>query len=435
MCSKNSTISRKRQYTLTYLLVRFECYAQRTEKSRSIIHRKKSHTLWWSVSHFVIHSSYKVQKFVGTVSSIFSTEYSLLDHRKYSCLDVSKHAWHRPHRDYSFAQTQRSVSVSCRYSCIPESDNVTTILTTHFARWSSKTPLGAFSTVDIDVGETSSTKENHSRHGFHRVGAVWKTGTCNCRIQSNQTRTTVLSSITLLRWYYQRLHHGRTSLRQHVYINWNDSSSRSLVCKNSTNNKTRFYPCRQRVFRSRDYREDRRTSWVHVYHCSKTHQPNQEKTLVAAISQPNTRNRNSRILLSTSQVEKEIPIYCYTTTTTGRPNRTTLAVFFQQIQLPGYGDEHGTEADKHLAFLQRSCWGGAYYQRTQERLSVSQNSDKTFCSERIVFSYPVIFVQSCELVQTVMFAPRISNNDAQFVTRKTFTDSGRTCAFRQSACT
>lgn len=159
ICNKSNTISEICQKNITNLLVRFNSDAQRSEKSRSYVHGKQSHGLQWNITHYLVHTSHASHKHVEQVAYFSSTQQSLYNHRKYACADVSEHAWYRSHRNNSAAQTQWCLSVSCRNPCIPESDNVSTILTTHFTRWNSETPIGTITVVNTDVREASSRKE------------------------------------------------------------------------------------------------------------------------------------------------------------------------------------------------------------------------------------------------------------------------------------
>jgi hypothetical protein len=382
----------KWQNISSYLLGRFNPRASSTSKPQNIVHREKSHTLRWSVSSFFISPTTTVQKFVGAVSTVTSTQQSLFNRREYSCFDVSEHARHWSNRNYSLAQTQWSFSLSRRYTSISKSYDATTILTTHFTRWISQTAFSAITTLETHVRQALPCPENYFRYGFYRSDSLWEAGTCHHRLQSNQTWASVLSPSVVFRWYHQRLHSRRTAIRQHLYIERDNISSRSIICQDTDDCKTRFYPRRQRVFRSRDHRKDRRTSWGALYHCGKINQPDQETALFVALPYANTWNPNGRVSLSTKQLEEAIPVYCDSTSNTGGSNRTTHTVFFRQVQLPSDGNKHETHADQHLAFLQWSRWSGAYYQRTQKRLSISKDTDKTFFIERIVFSHPFVFV-------------------------------------------
>ena len=423
MCSKSDTIPHNSLYTQTYLLVRFGCYGQRTQKSQNIVHGKEPHTLWRCVSHFSISPSTSTEKYSESISSFLPAQQPLLDHREHSCFAISEHARHWPHRDNSLAQTQWSISVSCRYTSISQPYNTTTILATYFARGISQIPFSTIATPETDVRQASHSEENYSRYGFDRSGSVWETGTCYHRLQSDQTWTSVISSSALFRWYNQRLHSRRVALRQHLYIEWNDISSRGIICKDTAFSKTCFYPRRQRVFRSRDYRKDRSTSRISLYHCGKIDQPDQETALFIALPYSSIWNPNGRVSLSTNWLEETIPIYRYSTTNIRRTNRSDYTVFCRQIQLPSDGNEYGTQTSQHLAFLQRSRWSRTYYQRTKERLSHSKDSDQAFCIKRIIFSHSLIFLQPGKLVQTIMFTSRISNNDARLVTCSPFTYS------------
>ena len=163
MCSKNNTISRNSQKNVTYLLVRFDSDAPRAEKSQNIVHRKKSHTLRWSISHFFVSSTIASEKYPLQIINGHSAKQPLLDYRKYSCVDVSEYARYWSHRDYSFAQTQWSVSLSCRHTSISKSYDTTTILTTHFSGWLSQTSFRAIAVLETHVTKASSSKESDAR--------------------------------------------------------------------------------------------------------------------------------------------------------------------------------------------------------------------------------------------------------------------------------
>ena len=162
MCSKSDTIVEKSQYTQTYLLVRFNPHAQRTEESRNIFHGEESDTLRWSVSSFFVSSSFAIQKFIGANSSTSSTQQSLFDCRKYSCFTVSEHARHRSHRDNSFAEAQWSVSLSCGHSSLSQSNNLAKVLSATLRTRHCTSALASRAVVEEDVRETASTKENDS---------------------------------------------------------------------------------------------------------------------------------------------------------------------------------------------------------------------------------------------------------------------------------
>lgn len=341
----------KWQNISSYLLGRFNPRASSTSKPQNIVHREKSHALRWSVPSFFVSPTTTVQKFVGAVSSVTSTQQSLFNRREYSCFDVSKHARDRSTRNNSLAQAQWSVSLSCRYTGISKSYDATTILAAHFASRIGQTPFSAIAALETHVREASPREENHSRHGFDRSCSLWETGTCHHRLQSDQTRASVLSPSSVFRWYHQRLHSCRTAIRQHLYIERNNRSSRRVVCKDTADGKTRFYPRRQRVLRSQNYRKDRTASWSSLYHRGKINKPGQETAFFSAVSHCDTRDRNSRVSISTNGLEEAVPVYRYSTSDTGGSNRTTHAVFCRHIQLPSDSDKYGAEADQHLAFL------------------------------------------------------------------------------------
>ncbi len=398
MHCKNSIILHKCQKDSTYLLVRFILDAPRAQKSPHFLHWKKYYARWWSISCFSIPSPHKIQELVVQYLFPTSAQQSLYHRRKCSCLDLSRHARHRSHRNNSSPQTQWSVSLSGRPSSISRPNNTTQIFNTTLRDRPFSIAFSSFSIIEDNVTEASFTQENDSRYGLNCFDSLWKTGAGSCRIQSDQTWTSIISSALMLRRHRQRLYPCGTSSRQRVYISRNDRLARCIICQNTTDRKTCFYPCRQRVLRSRDYREYRVRAFAHVCHCGKTNQSDQETAFISTVSQSNARDPDSRSFLSTQQLETTLPVCYHSTTDTRRSDRTTFSVFYGQIQLPSHCDQYETQASQYLALLQWPCCDRAYYQRTQKRLSVSKDSNKTFCSERIIFSHPLVFIQSCELV-------------------------------------
>ena len=295
MHNKNSIISQESQKYSTYLLVRFITDAPRTQKSRYFVHREKSYTFRWSISYFSLPSLHQVQDCVIQVAFLDPTQQSLLNYRKHFGCDVSEYARDWSYRNDRSSQTQRSVSISCWSSCISGSNYSTTILATPFTRWSNEASLCTFTIFKDDVTEASSSQEHDSRYGLHRSDSLWKTGACSCWIQSDQTWTSVISSALMLRWHHQRLYSWRTPSRQRVYISRNDQLTRRILCQNTTNRKTCFYPRRQRVLRSQDCRKNRNRAFAHVCHRRKINCSYQETAFISSVSQPNTGDRNSRI--------------------------------------------------------------------------------------------------------------------------------------------
>jgi hypothetical protein len=90
-----------------------------------------------------------------------------------------------------------------------------------------------------------------------------------------------------------------------------------------------------------------------------------------------------------------------------------LTLFFNgQVQLPGRGDKHETDPSQYVEVLQWPSRGGTDYQRTQGKLSVRKNPNKTFLSQRGLFPYPLIFLQSHQLVQTALPPNGVPKYDA-----------------------
>ena len=91
---------------------------------------------------------------------------------------------------------------------------------------------------------------------------------------------------------------------------------------------------------------------------------------------------------------------------------TTHPLFNGQVQLSGCCDKYETDPSQYVEVLQWPSCCGTDYQRTQGELSVRKNPNKTFFSQRGLFSYTFIFLQSHQLVQTALPANGVSKYDA-----------------------
>lgn len=87
-----------------------------------------------------------------------------------------------------------------------------------------------------------------------------------------------------------------------------------------------------------------------------------------------------------------------------RPYGTTHPLFNGQVQRPSYYDQYETDSFQYLEVLQ---WSSRC--RTQRGLSFRKNPHETFCSQRSLFSYSLIFLQSHQLFKRLSLPKEFQN--------------------------
>jgi Transposase DDE domain group 1 len=155
-----------------------------------------------------------------------------------------------------------------------------------------------------------------------------------------------------------------------------------------------------------EYLESRRALFVIVARLTKP------ITLDPAIPQLCKRLTDFGVYLSTNGMGKGIPFYSDQTPHPRRPSGTASPFLHGQVLLPGPRNQYETYSPQCMEVLQWSSLRRVDYQRTEGGLSVSENPNETFLSQRILFPHPFICLQSHKLVQTTVFTPGVPKYDA-----------------------
>ena len=397
---------------LTYFLIRL-IYHRETQSKRfkNSFYGQQSDSLWWLVSAPEIFSEDQPSHSSQSSSSPFPEKQSVQYCGGNLSASLSYHLRSRTDRDFSSPQTQWCVSISDGAADISESDHVTTFPFAHGARSSASLKKIPRQDAFADESKTFFTQKGHFRFGLNSSHFVWKTRTCDHRLQSPEERPTLLPSFTLLQRDHKRfLAWGITAWR-YAYGERSFRASEDLFPKASLIGQNQDYQGRQRFLRPQDCRISgvREGSF-----CARgqSHTTHEKETAIPHLQDLHIWDRDIGVYLSTDQMEKDISFYRHPAANSRRTFRATQSFFDGQIQLPSYRDELKNQSIKRLEILQCSGSRRADYQRTQSGLSVSKDSDQTLCGQRDLFSSSAICLQSGQLVQTPLLAKGISENVA-----------------------
>ena len=221
----------------------------------------------------------------------------------------------------------------------------------------------------------------------------------------------ILPSASVLQRYDQRLLAWRAPSRQCTYSSRDHRSFGCILCQSAAIREKRFYPRRQRVFRSQDHRISGIEEGF-LCHRGKTHKAYQEKALRSVLPGACIRYRDCRVHVSRQGGTQRVSVHRDPSTHPGRPNGSAYPFLNGQVQLSGHCDQYQINAHAPLAVLQWTGLSRAAYQRTQRRLSVGENSDETLRGQRSIFPHSPVFIQPDQLVQAVVSAAGVSEYDA-----------------------
>ena len=223
--------------------------------------------------------------------------------------------------------------------------------------------------------------------------------------------SSLLSSASLFQWNHQRFLAWGTPPWRYPHRYWDRRTTEGSLCQTASLCKDRNYPSRQGFLRSRDHRISgiQESSFCH---CGQTYRSGQERNHNLILSDPFLWSGDRGIYVSTHQVEKEISLCGGQASHPRRPYGTTHPLLNGQVQLSGYCDQHETDPSPYLEILQWPSRCRTDYQRTQRGLSFRKNPDKIFCSQRGLFPYPLILLQSHQLVQAIESAEGVPKHDS-----------------------
>jgi len=242
----------------------------------------------------------------------------------------------------------------------------------------------------------------------------------NLQITFSGQRLTHFGGLYLLQKYYQKIN-LRSLLSQ--YIRFSQRNNRYTIAEEilaliypilfptTSLSKKCHYPSRQGLLRPQDcgifgIQESP------FRHCCQTHKAYKEKIFNSILQEIFIRYRDCRVYVSTNRVEKGISFCGNKASYSRRPHRAAYPFLHWQIQLPDYCNKYEAQSSQYMEVLQWSSLCRTYYQRTKRGLPLCKNTDETFCSQRVLFSHPSVFLQSHKLVQTAMSTKGVSEHDA-----------------------
>src|SRR4030042_1207489 len=398
--------------TLTYLKVRLRINEKTQFSSRCyFVFWRYSHPFWRYLLTPILFQTIKVTQAITSLSSISSTQQSLHS----SGGDVGTHLSHLSgawtNRDHSSLKTERGLSIPHRITQLSQSNNVKAFPSSHGTFSPSQIKeISRRAALNNDL-KTQATCQSDLRFGFHRPYPLWQTGDGSDRLQSQKVGPPFLSPTALFQWDHQGFLAWRTSPWRYPYGYWNRGTSEGSLCQITSLHKERNYPSRHGFLRSRDHRISGVQQSSFCY-CGQAYRSGQEDNLNPILSGPFLWSGDRGFHVSTHKVEKGISLCGGQASHPRRPYGTTHPLLNGQIQLSGYCDKYKTDPSPYLELLQ---WPGrrrTHYQRTQRGLPFGKNPDKIFRSQRGLLSYPLILLQSHQLVQTTLLTNGVSQYDA-----------------------
>ncbi len=397
---------------LTYLLVRLKlCHETQSKRFKNSLYRQEPNPLWWIVFLTKILSKAQSSFSFKSISPFSSKEQSL----QHSGRDISPSLSHNirtwTDRKFPSSQAQWGIPVSYRTPGVSQSHDIETLSSADGSAGSWQIKEAPRQIVFDDDPKTVAADKGYFRFGFYGSGSLWQTGIRKGWIQPYKERQVVLSSPALLRRHYQGFPAWRITARGRPYIHWDIGTAGGFFLKAPIIRKSSNYKGGQGFLRP----QDRRISGIQkgslCYSCQ-GYKTCKSKTHISLIQEICLWNRDFRVCISAQRMDKEISFCGHKASHPGGAFRATEPFFSGQIQLSGYCDKSKTQAFKCLEILQWQSCRRAYHQRTQRRLSTGEDSNKTFSSQRDLFSSSSICLQSNELVQASLLADGVSKHDA-----------------------
>jgi len=395
----------------TYFLISFSDHAIRPSKNCSHIRWKEPYPLWRNIFTASFLQTDTITPPFIPKAKLYSTQQSLQCRRGNVSIDLPHYIRARTDRSYPSLKTKLCLPIPHRITHLSQSNNPETLPSSNGPLGSSQIKKTSRPIAFIHDPETQTSYQGDLRSGFYRPYPLWKTGDGSNRLQSQKVGPPFLSSPALFQWDHQGFLAWGTSPWRYPYRYWNHRTPEGIVCQIASFCEDRNYPSRQGFLRSRDHRISGVPESSFCY-CGQAYRSGQEKNLNVILSDPFIWFGDLGIYVSTHQVEKRISLRGSKASHPRRSYGTTHPIFNGQVQLPSYCDEYETDPSQYLEVLQWPSRRRTHYQRTQRGLPFGKNPDETFCSQRGLFPYPSILLQSHQLVQTPLPANGVSEYDA-----------------------
>ena len=395
----------------TYFLIRILDHAIRPPKNYSHIRCKEPYPLWRNIFAASFLQTDTITPSFIPKAKIYSTQQSLQCRRGNVSVDLPHYLRARTDRSHPSLKTQWRLPIPHGITHLSQSHHFKALPSPNGSFSPSQVEETARQTSFVDDPKTQTSDQGDLRSGFDRPYPLWKTGNGPDRLQSKKVGPPFLSSPALFQWDPQGFLAGRTSPWRYPYRYWNRGTPEGILCQIASLCKDRNYPSRQGFLRSRDHRIPG-IQKSPVCHCRQAYRSGQEKNFKLILSGPFIWSGDRRVYVSTHEMEKGISFCSDKASHPRRPYGTTHPLFNGQVQLSGYCDEYETDPSQYLEVLQWPSRCRTDYQRTQRGLSFRKNPDKIFCSQRGLFPYPLILLQSHQLVQATLLANGVSEYDA-----------------------
>ena len=401
------------------------CHETRSEEPSNFLFWQKIDPLWWFIFTAKVLPENQLAFPPVSIFTFLSTQQSILHCRRDAGFNLSDLVRSREDRDVLSLETQRCFPISYGATYLSQSYHLETFPTSDGSVDSSKVEDIARTIAPMDDPKTQASNEGDLRFGFDRPYPLWKTRNGSHRLQSEKVGPPFLSSSSLLQRNHQRLLARRTSAWRCPYGYWNRNPFESSLCQITFLRKDRNHPSRQGFLRSRNHRISgiQESSFCN---CGQGYRSGQERNHNLILSGPYFWAGECGIYVSTHEMEQAISVCGGQASDSRRPYGTTHPFLDGPIQLPSRCDQYETHPSQHLEILQRPGRRRTDYQRAQRRLSLRENPDEIFRSQRGLLPYPSVLLQSHQLVQTVMFTQGLPEYDAQKLTNSSSLDTRRT---------
>ena len=397
---------------LTYLLGRLTLYHEtQSEKRKNKLFWQKADSFWWIIFDPEVFSKDQSPFTSFPIYTFPPTQQSLCGWRGDAGVDLSYLPGIRTDRNVTPLKTKWSLSISHRVTRLSQSYHLETFPSPNGPPGSCEIEEAPRPVTFIHDTKTKISDQGDLRSGFHRPDPLWQTGDGSDRLQSPKVGSSLLSSPSLFQRNHQRFLAWGTPPWRYPYGYWNRGTPEGSLCQITTLCKDRNYPSRQGFLRSRDHRISGVQESSFCY-CGQAYCSGQENNFNPILSGPFFWSGDLGVHVSTHKVEKGISFCGGKASHPRRSFGTTHPLFNGQVQLSGRCDEYETNPSQYVEVLQWPSCCGTDYQRTQGELSVRKNPNKTFLSQRGLFPYTLIFLQSHQLVQTALPPNGVPKYDA-----------------------
>jgi len=273
-----------------------------------------------------------------------------------------------------------------------------------------------------DVRVSKEGKYNHIGFRFQRTDCVWESGIGRNRIQPVQTWEEIISPGICFRksvkdnpWRgiegWEGKEQGNSGYTIYRRCIEEDTNKHSEISGTHTNGCWILLLGDSGIYR-------RERIWI----CNSSTDDTTYKDEVARIEisyiQSSRKIGGSRILLSASWMEKEVPIHSSATyIATGTGDHSTQVIYIRPLSISRISDKLRIKSGRRLVFLQWAGCGRELYKRTKNRFFYEQDTNSQFFSKSSTFEIITVGLRFVPLVSNVMFTGRYTNQNTTMGTQ------------------